>query len=65
MSKSFKDMTNNELERYINDHQDDETSELAFMEYNSRLDWNKVPAGANPEEEKRIIEDLIVQRTQK
>jgi hypothetical protein len=65
MSKSFKDMTNNELEKYINDHLDDETSELAFVEYNSRLDWNKVPAGLTPEEEKRIIEDLIVQRTQK
>jgi hypothetical protein len=35
------------------------------VEYNSRLDWNKVPAGLTPEEEKRIIEDLIVQRTQK
>ena len=65
MSKSFKEMTNDELEKYMNDHQDDETGELAFMEYSSRLDWNKVPRSATPEEEKRIIEDLIAQRTQK
>ena len=65
MSESFKNMTNDELEKYINDHLDDETGELAFLEYSSRLDWNKVPAGATPEEEKQIIEDLIAQRTEK
>ena len=43
MSKSFKEMTNDELEKYMNEHLDDETGELAFMEYSSRLDWKKVP----------------------
>lgn len=65
MSKSFKDMTNAELEKYINDDLDEEKSELAFLEYNSRLDWNQVPSNATPEEEKQIIEDLIAKRTQK
>ena len=65
MSKSFKDMTNYELEKYIDAHQDDDNSELAFLEYSSRLDWDKVPAGASPEEEKQIIENLIARRTQK
>ncbi len=65
MSKSFKEMTNQELRQYMNDHLDDEKGELAFMEYSSRLDWKKVPANATPEEEKRIIEDLIAQRTKK
>ncbi len=64
MSKSFKDMSNEELEKYFNASQDDETSELAFLEYSSRLDWNKVPADATPEEEKQIIENLIAQKTQ-
>ncbi len=65
MSKSFKEMTNDELEKYMNEHLDDETGELAFMEYSSRLDWKKVPPNASPEEEKRIIEELIAQRTKK
>lgn len=64
MSKSFKDMSNEELEKYFNAPQDDENSELAFLEYSSRLDWNKVPADATPEEEKQIIENLIAQKTQ-
>ena len=63
MSKSFKDMTNDELERYFNNHQDDENSELAFLEYSSRLDWNKVPADVTPKEEKQIIENLIAQKS--
>ena len=29
----------------------------------SRLDWNKVPTNASPEEEKQIIENLIVQKS--
>ncbi len=62
MSKSFKNMTNDELERYFNNHQDDENGELAFLEYSSRLDWNKVPADATAEEEKQIIENLIAQK---
>ncbi|MDJ0687364.1 MAG: hypothetical protein QNJ41_02535 [Xenococcaceae cyanobacterium MO_188.B32] len=65
MSESFKNMTDDELEKYINDCLDDEAGELAFLEYSSRLDWKKVPAGATPEEEKQIIEDLIAQRTKK
>ena len=65
MSKSFKDMTNDELEKYFNNHQDDENSELAFLEYSSRLDWNKVPADATPEEEQQIIENLIAQKSDK
>ena len=63
MSKSFKDMTNDELKKYFNNHQDDENSELAFLEYSSRLDWNEVPADATLEEEKQIIENLIVQKS--
>ena len=65
MSNSFKNMTNDELEKYIHENLDDDNSELAFLEYSSRLDWNKVPTGATPEEEKQIIEDLIAQRTKK
>ena len=63
MSKSFKDMTNDELEKYFNNHQDDDYSELAFLEYSFRLDWNKVPTDATPEEEKQIIENLIAQKS--
>ena len=62
MSKSFKDMTNEELEKYINDDRDEEKSELAFLEYSSRLDWNKVPSNASSEEEKQIIGNLIARR---
>ena len=62
MSKSFKDMTTEELEKYINNYQDEEKSELAFLEYSSRLDWNKVPSHASSEEEKQIIENLIARR---
>ncbi len=65
MSKSFKDMTNAELEKYINNYDDEEKSELAFLEYSSRLDWNKVPANVTPEKEKQIIENLIAKRTKK
>ncbi|MDJ0650119.1 MAG: hypothetical protein QNJ60_15620 [Xenococcaceae cyanobacterium MO_188.B19] len=65
MSKSFKEMTKEELKQYMHNHQDDETGELAFMEYSSRLDWKKVPANATPEQEKQIIEEIIAQRTQK
>ena len=60
-----KDMTNDELERYFNNHQDDENGELAFLEYSSRLDWNKVPADATAEEEKQIIENLIPLKSDK
>ena len=65
MSKSFKDMTNDELEKHFDDYQDEENSELAFLEYASRLDWNKVPANASPEEEKQIIENLIAWESNK
>ena len=65
MSKSFKEMTNDELERHFDNYQDDENSELAFLEYTSRLDWNKVPANASLEEEKQIIENLIAQKLNK
>ena len=65
MSDLFKNMTNDELEKYIHENLDNDNSELAFLEYSSRLDWDKVPIGATPEEEKQIIEDLIAQRTRK
>lgn len=58
-------MTNDELEKHFDNYQDDENSELAFLEYSSRLDWNKVPANASLEAEKQIIENLIAQKSNK
>ena len=65
MSKPFKDMTKEELESYIDKNQNSENIEEAFLEFSSRLNWNKVPKSASPEQTKQIIEDLIAERTQK
>ena len=65
MSKPFKDMTNEELKSYIDANQDNESSEEAFLEFSSRLDWNKVPSNTSPEQTKQIIEDLIAEKTRK
>ena len=58
-------MTNDELEKHFDNYQDEENSELAFLEYASRLDWKKVPTNASLEEEKQIIENLIAQKSNK
>ena len=55
MSKSFKEMTTEELREYMNQHTEDESGELAFMEYRSRLNWNHVSANISSEEEKDIF----------
>ena len=65
MSKSFKEMSTEELREYMNQHTDDESGELAFAEYHSRLNWNRVPVDTSPEEEHRIIKDLIARNTRK
>ena len=64
MSKPFTDMTIEELRKQMNEHQDNETGELAYLEYRSRLDWKKVSAFASPEAEKRIIERIISEKCQ-
>ena len=63
MSKDFKQMSTEELRTYMDEHQDDETGELAFIEYSSRLNWKRVPPNASPQQEKQIIEDLIASKT--
>lgn len=65
MSKKFKEMTTEELREYMNQHIKDESGELAFMEYHSRLNWNHVPANISSEETEKIINNLIEKRIEK
>ena len=65
MSKSFKEMTTEELREYMNQHTADESGELAFMEYRSLLNWNHVPANISSEETEKIINNLIEKRIKK
>ena len=63
MNKSFKEMSKEELRQYMDEHQNDETGELAFVEYSSRLDWKTPPKFDTPEEEEQFIISLIRERT--
>ena len=56
----FKAMTRAELRNYISENRnDDEKVRAAIAESTSRPGWTKVPANTSPEEEKRIIQEMI------
>ena len=65
MSKLFKEMTTEELREYMNQHTEDESVELAYIEYRSRLNWHHVSANISSEEETNIINNLIEKRIKK
>ena len=62
MSKPFKEMTTEELREYMNQNTEDESGELAFIEYRFRFNWNHVPANILSKETKKIINNLIKKR---
>ena len=60
MTENLKGMTRKELRAYILEHRnDDEKVRAAIAESSSRPGWTKIPADIPPEEERRIIQDLI------
>ncbi len=66
MSKPLEEMTTEELRQYMFDHRNnDQEWSRAFELFNEKAEWKKVPPNASPEEEKRIIQELIAQRTKK
>ena len=65
MSKSFKEMTTEEPREYINQNAADESGELAFMEYRSRLNWNHISANILAEETESTINNLIAKKIKK
>ena len=64
MTELFKKMTKEELRQYMDEHQNDEMGELAFIEYSSRIDWKTPPKFNSPAEEERFIANLIEEKTQ-
>jgi hypothetical protein len=59
-SNLYKQMSLEELEKFVEANQDNEE---AFSEYRSRLDWKTPPEFNSAEEEEQFIIDLITQKT--
>ena len=60
MNKNLQEMSRKELRAYISKHRNDEERvRAAIAESSSRPGWTEVPADIPPEEERRIIQDLI------
>lgn len=55
-------MTVEELREDMHEHRGEESEELAFVEYSSRLNWRSVPDDAPLEEQERIINELIARK---
>ncbi|MDJ0594986.1 MAG: hypothetical protein QNJ72_34250 [Pleurocapsa sp. MO_226.B13] len=66
MSKPLEEMTVKELRQYMFEHRNHSLEwEKAYDVFSQKVEWNKTPTNATPEEEKQIIESLIAQKMQK
>lgn len=62
MSKPLETMTVKELQQYMKEHQDDGVEwQKAYDLFARKSDWQSIPEGASPEEEKQFVEDFISQ----
>ena len=63
MSKPIEKMTLTELRQYMSEHRHSNREwERAYDLFRQKADWNKVPSGSTPEQEKQIIKDLIAKK---
>lgn len=64
MSKTFEQMTNEELEQFIDAHQGEKAEEEAYYVLRDRLEWKPLfDENAGVEEIEQAVNRLIAQKT--
>ena len=62
MSKLLENMSIEELQQYMKQHQDNHTEwQKAYNLFAQKSDWQSAPEGATWEEEKQFVEEFVSQ----